>query len=227
MSKDYLPLKVFAISIILLLNTFVARAQITQTGSLAILPGSIYIERIPDDFNFPESFVPLTQETINLYKTLDPSSQNQILKVVDADPTGYFDITVSLDEFTSTTGKNNTISYTSTGLVTLSQSLTEPVDAGTNNIPSGAPNIVAPINCNWNPQTGTKMEDICDIYMTNFSQPIGSPSYTSEQIDILSTPVAADTGEYSVGFGFKLSFDDTVVPDNYSSVLTFTLIPSP
>lgn len=50
---------------------------------------------------------------------------------------------------------------------------------------------------------------------------------TSNQVTLLSNPSFTDVGEYSIGFGFKLNYDEATIPDNYTATLTFTLIPLP
>ena len=283
------------IILLVLSQIIIVKAQ-SQTGTLTIMPGSIFFQQQPGDFTFPRNFVPLTSQIINSYATLEPEIYNNTLIVYDGDSTSGFDITLALDDLESNSMGNNIIHYTDIALVTLSSSLIDPVDSGDINTPPGAPNVTAPLNCNWNPIIEPNMEIACNTSMTSFSEPLAnatslandvSPSdivigvtdgsqlsnatplaprkiiidgdiilYTgktvnqltgvsnineshltndvvkqyydsSQQITIMSNSVISDRGIYSFGFGFRLTYNESTIPDNYNSTLTFTLIPIP
>jgi hypothetical protein len=155
-------------AISLLAASFTAHAQsdVQQTGTLDIQPGSgPPVLSAPFDFQFPRAFIPLTGTT-PIYVTLDPSEPEETLQVGDASQTGGFTVTTSVSEFRGTDNPENMFSYENLSMVTLAQSLddNEPADGGPTNQPPGAPNVSAPLFCNWDPTNPTTplMQDECD-----------------------------------------------------------------
>lgn len=200
-----------------------ASATTGQTGTLAILPGTeLVFLRTPDNFNFDPTFIPASPGNVNIYKTLNPMTAEQILKIGDSTTAAGFSATMSMSDFTSSTPANK-IHFDKVSFVTLHQSLTEHADGPSTNNPPGAPNVTAPEHCMWDPAGSTTMESACDNFMYTFTGPPGAT--TSGEMSILSNAGATDTGTYSIGFGLRLNLDSTVKPDTYSSTLTFTLIP--
>lgn len=47
---------------------------------------------------------------------------------------------------------------------------------------------------------------------------------TSQQVDLMSNSTIAQTGSYSVGFGFKLNYNQDTIPADYTSTITFTIM---
>jgi hypothetical protein len=220
--------KIFLISLVLLtLNLLtgtevLAAAQRQQTGTLEINPGNeLTLLQEPDDFSFPTSFLPHTPGSINIYKTLDPGVPGKILQVGDNTAAAGFSITASISDFTSQHGDR--IHFDKVGMVTLHQSRTEQADGLPINIPPGAPNVTAPDQCSWNPSGTATMESVCDESMFTFIGPAGAT--VSDEVSIMDNANATDTGNYSIGFGLRLNMDSNIQPDNYSSVITFTLMP--
>ena len=283
------------LSSILLFHAIMANAQL-QTATLAIIPGPVSFAQLPDDFNFDTSFVPNTSETISIYKVLSPSITENTLNIADPDTSNGFSVSVSLTDFESQTGGSNRIHYTNLGLVALSESLTEQTDGPGTNSPSGAPNVISPLHCNWDTSVYPTLSSVCNDSINAFAEPAANttlltnpvttvattinvadgtqladatssePQYItinsdvimytgitanqltgvtlistdhaigetvtqyyriSDETTLLSNTNVADIGEYSTGLGFRLNYDDAVIPDTYNATLTFTLIPIP
>ena len=193
-----------------------------QTGTLEIIAPETVISGEPADFYFPISFIPETG-ILSTYVTLHPANPDGILQIYDSNDTSGFRITIASTDLNSITGTGYLIHYTNLALVTLSL---DPggVDTASYNIPPGTANVVPYLKCPWDPSSPDTIASQCDAYMTPFPELPGG-STTSGQLSLLENMIAADTGAYWVGFGFRLNITPEMRQDFYTGTIIFTLIP--
>ena len=170
---------------------YTAEAQFSvQLATVEILPGNEISPNPPNSFSFARTFV-TSSGSINIFKTLDPSTNTDTLVITDTDPTRKFDVTFSLSDIISTIDPDTIIHFTNAAFVTLSASLTDIVDTTGYNNPPGAPNITAPFDCNWDPQNQSfpNMEDFCASSMTNFPEPSAVSTTLSNNVIVSDTTI--------------------------------------
>lgn len=207
-----------ALLINFLISGAVSYAQIntSQSATLSILAGNnIDIVAVPEDFDFPPTFIPSDSSTKKIYKTLPSLVDGGSIIIGDSDINSGFRITVSASDFTS---GSQIISGEKLSLVTISESLSQPVDTADGT--TGIFNVVAPLNCDWDQENSLtpQMQDACDSQLDiNHFQ-------SSTEKEILSNTNINDIGVYTMGLGLRFDIDETVLPGNYTGTLLFTKI---
>lgn len=216
--KKRLNIVLGAVLLNLAVSAIICYAQVNtfQSANLSVLAGdNIDIVKVPGDFSFPPTFLPGDTSVIKIYKTLESLAENESLTIGDSDVNSGFRITISASDFTF---GSHTISSEKLSLVTLSQSLADPVDIepGT----TGLSNVVVPLNCDWdsNNSLTPQMRDACDsqLEISHFQSGI--------EKEILSNTNINDIGVYTMGFGLRFDVDNTIIPGDYTGTLTFTKI---
>lgn len=216
--KKRLKLYIGALLINFLISGAVSYAQVntSQSATLSVLAGNnIDIVAVPGDFNFPPTFIPNDSSTKKIYKTLPSLIDGGSIIVGDSDINSGFRITVSASDFTS---GSQIINQERLSLVTISESLTQPVD--TEDGTTGISNVVVPLNCDWDEGSSLtpQMQDACDsqLDINHFQSGI--------EKEILSNTNVNDIGVYTMGLGLRFDIDNSVLPGNYTGTLTFTKI---
>lgn len=152
-------------------GTALANDTSTQSASLSIIAGTDITMIPPEDFSFTQAFIPEGSSINYAYALLDPTVENETLRVIDADAGSSFSVTLSFSELQGTGDSRHIYPYSKLSFVTLSAADDDDVDGGENNSPAGGHATTAPYNCNWDSEDEDTpdMEDFCLPFMTDFS----------------------------------------------------------